>query len=296
MSTLVLQKQFNDLTLYKYKKEVFFNNLWNTDSFLQECRGLVVDKYNNIVALPFRKVFNYLENGAGSELHPSTTVVAVKKINGFMLHVTKIGKGNYIIGTTGSLDSEFVRLGKEMLHQYHINIDEQLPNRTYIYEICSKKNKHIIDEKEGVYLTGIREFSGNVSLYASFLHSEWNLDIVSKKLNATRPEWYPIMLAELIRLSKYQKHEGWMVRGVNGCGNHLFKLKTKYYLTKKWIQRGNSRKVFNSNAKEIIDEEYYKIIDLIRELYSRDQWDNFSEIHKESIFLELFNKIKLDNL
>jgi len=41
----------------KYKKTVFFDNLWN--DYLEECRGTIVDAEFNIVSRPFTKIYNY---------------------------------------------------------------------------------------------------------------------------------------------------------------------------------------------------------------------------------------------
>ena len=45
------------LKVVKYKRKVFYNNLWTPE--LELCRGLVLDTNDNIVALPFTKIYNY---------------------------------------------------------------------------------------------------------------------------------------------------------------------------------------------------------------------------------------------
>ena len=55
-----------------------FNNLWNLDDRLLECRGTVVDKDWNVVVLPFKKVFNLGEND--TQIDPEKEVILPEKI------------------------------------------------------------------------------------------------------------------------------------------------------------------------------------------------------------------------
>lgn len=43
------------LYVLKYKRDVFFKNLWTPE--LEQCRGLIVDSDFNVVVRPFRKIF-----------------------------------------------------------------------------------------------------------------------------------------------------------------------------------------------------------------------------------------------
>lgn len=300
MSGLIQQKHFGDLILYKYKKKVFFDNLWNEDEMLLESRGMVTDHRGSIKALPLKKVFNYGENDVGKELNDDSIVIAIEKINGFMLHVTKQRDGSFIIGTTGSLDSEFVDLGKRMLEKFNIEIEKQHFNCTYVYEICSKEDEHIINEIEGVYLLAVREFWGDINNFSYNLWGEIACDYYALKLRAKRPSWKIVHFGEILEESKYFKIEGWMIRDASAIErdlqfsykqqDHICKLKTKYYLTKKWIQRSNSKKVFSPNAKEIIDEEYYELIDYIQSVWDKDEWDIKSEKEKSNIIENFLGK------
>lgn len=59
--------KYKGLSVLKYDRKVFFNNLWNKDKRLLDCRGIVVDENNNIISYPFTKVFNLFENGTKVE-------------------------------------------------------------------------------------------------------------------------------------------------------------------------------------------------------------------------------------
>ena len=54
--------EFSGLSVLKYSRKVFYDNLWNKDKRLLDCRGMVVDSDDNIVVWPFTKVFNLYEN------------------------------------------------------------------------------------------------------------------------------------------------------------------------------------------------------------------------------------------
>ena len=46
---LVKGNTVGDLTIYKYTKRVFFDNLWGEDSRLLDARGMVLDSEGNKV-------------------------------------------------------------------------------------------------------------------------------------------------------------------------------------------------------------------------------------------------------
>ena len=84
---LVVKKSYTEgvykgLSVLKYHRKVFFNNLWHLDERLLECRGTVVDEDWNVIVLPFKKVFNLGENG--TQVDPDRGVIIPEKINGFM--------------------------------------------------------------------------------------------------------------------------------------------------------------------------------------------------------------------
>lgn len=51
--------QHPQLSVVKYKRKVFFDNLW--DDFLVECRGLVIDTDYNVVVNPMTKICLWLQ-------------------------------------------------------------------------------------------------------------------------------------------------------------------------------------------------------------------------------------------
>lgn len=283
VSDLITYKEFGNFKVRKYKREVFFNNLWHTDPLLLESRGHVLDENDNIVALPFKKIFNYQENG--TSVHKDKIVVAVEKVNGFMFHVTQ--HEDFIIeGTTGSLDSPFVTLAKENMKKHGVNykafkelLETYNEPVTCIFEIKdNKKDPHIIDDEEdGVYLLGIRLLSDGR------LVQQMNLDSWAKKMNVKRPKWIIKSFSEVLEETSKVKHEGFVVYCPH-TQDALLKLKSPYYISKKTLMRKKAENVYKTDYKHLVDEEYYPIIEKIREMKTVNEWSVMSEQDRGYLF------------
>ena len=140
------------LFVIKYSKRVFFDNLWN--EFLEECRGLIVDADWNPVVRPFKKVYNFGENGASYDR--DRMMYVERKVNGFMGAATYVSSVDQVIySTTGSLDSDFAVIVRKWLSKYE-DYFRQNSGHTFLFEICDASDPHIIPEVEGVYLIGMR--------------------------------------------------------------------------------------------------------------------------------------------
>ena len=112
-SGLVNMKEWgNDIFVLKYKKKVFYDNLWN--DYIAECRGSIVDKDFNLVTYPFTKIYNYGIEKEAPVLPDDTKVTAFRKVNGFMVAMTW-HNGDVLVSTTGSTDSDFVNMAKDMM-------------------------------------------------------------------------------------------------------------------------------------------------------------------------------------
>lgn len=61
-------KTYPELSVLKYKKDVFYNNTF--DNALLEMRGTIIDNHHNIIVRPFKKVFNYSERIAKNSKYP----------------------------------------------------------------------------------------------------------------------------------------------------------------------------------------------------------------------------------
>lgn len=240
----------------KYKKRVFFDNLWN--DFLEECRGTIVDADFNIVSYPFTKIYNYGVEEKAPTIYDDEMVTAYRKVNGFMVAVTW-HNNDLLVSTTGSTDSDYVKMAKELIEptvEWYRETCSENPNVTFMFECVHRNDPHIVPEKEGMYLLGARkkQFGSGImtDLYSAGEFGCYHVD----RIHA------PMEYVKL--LVKHVKHEGFVIYSSNGAT----KIKSPYYLTSKWVARNpRTDKIMNLQAdiKQHIDEEYYPLIDAIRE-------------------------------
>lgn len=279
--------EFEGLSVLKYSKKVFYNNLWNKDKRLLDCRGMVVDSEDNIIVWPFTKVFNLYENN--TKVDRDKIVIAPRKINGFMCAVS-IYKGKPIYSTTGSLDSEFAKMAREVIEdQLTIsNTDFFKHGYTFIFEICHPDDPHIVSEDIGAYLIGIRVHSTGKML------SEQCLDNYSEFGGFYRPEVQIAQFDYVHQLSKSCKHEGFMIIDYE-TGETLCKLKSNHYLSKKAIMRLGQAKVEDmfdnpEKFKQRIDEEFYSITDFVVKTVDKEQWKSYNDQQRRAFIEKYFEE------
>jgi hypothetical protein len=248
----------------KYKKKVFYDNLWN--DYIAECRGTIVDKDFNLVAYPFTKIYNYGIEKEAPVLSDDTQVTAFRKVNGFMVSVTW-HNGDVLVSTTGSTDSDFVTMAKEMMLKHMPWTDWQMAlmgddcrDMTFMFECVHPNDPHIVIEKPGMYILGYREnaWGSNVG------HDVFMLKELGAMFNCFVPESVTTNLAQLKNLVKECKHEGYVFYTQDGVSS---KIKSPYYLTSKWVARNpRTDKLvdMNKDIKQNLDEEYYPLVDAIR--------------------------------
>lgn len=248
----------------KYKKKVFYDSLWN--DYIAECRGSIVDADFNLVTYPFTKIYNYGIEKEAPVLSDDTEVIAYRKVNGFMVAATWY-KGDVLVSTTGSTDSDFVAMAKEMMVTHMPWTDWQLTfgsadmeGLTVMFECVHPNDPHIIPEKPGMYVLGIRdnEWRSRVG------HSPGTIQLMGSVFNCYVPEVYRVTLGELKSMTKECRHEGFVFYTQDGVSA---KIKSPYYLTSKWVARNpRTDKLvdLNRDIKHNLDEEYYGLVDAIR--------------------------------
>lgn len=264
-SGLVNMKPAGDgIYVLKYKKKVFYDNLWN--DYIAECRGSIVDADFNLVSYPFTKIYNYGIEKAAPVLPDDTEVIAYRKVNGFMVAMTWY-KGDILVSTTGSTDSDFVAMAKEMMLTHQSWADWQLAfstadmqGLTVMFECVHPNDPHIIPEQAGMYVLGYRENTWRSKVG----HNPNVIEIMSKAFNCHMPSMFRVTLGELKTMAKECKHEGFVFYTENGVSA---KIKSPYYLTSKWVARNpRTDKLvdLNRDIKHNLDEEYYPLVDAIR--------------------------------
>jgi hypothetical protein len=256
-SGLVNMKEAGDgIYVLKYKKKVFYDNLWN--EYIAECRGTIVDADFNLVTYPFTKIYNYGIEKEAPMLTLDTSVTAFRKVNGFMVSITW-HNNDLLISTTGSTESDFVSMAREMidLDQYR-KILSRYESHTFMFECVHPNDPHIIPEEFGMYLLGYR-----VKSWKSAVETE-EIERISRDLGCRVPEKYDTTMGNLLQSVKNVKHEGYVFYTEDGVSA---KIKSPYYLTSKWVARNprtDKLMDLNKDIKHNIDEEYYGLIDAIR--------------------------------
>lgn len=268
--------RYPDLFVIKYDHDVFYQNLWTPE--LEECRGLVVDKDWNIVAMPFKKIYNRFEHDL--DFLPDAKVTAVRKINGFMAAATYHPKHGVIISTTGSLDTEYVAVAEAHLRPKVIHWIENLGhNLTWLFEICDPSDPHIIKEDPGAYLIGAR------NLLTGEMLSEQKLDTCYKTMEVMRPHYYANMsFSTVCKLTKECRHEGFVVHGPSMS----LKIKSPYYLINKFLARKRGERLIDllcdiPSLRKTVDEEFYPLLDHLEkhiEFPGMDEQDRLAVIQQ----------------
>jgi hypothetical protein len=264
-STLVTRKEsvnYPGLYVIKYSRKVFYDALWN--DILEECRGLVVDEDWNVVIHPFTKIYNHGERDTTFDLDEDVTVV--RKVNGFMAAVT-IVNGEPVVSTTGSLDSDFVQYAKDKLGDLERFKGNRYPYNpfTWIFEIVHEEDPHIVPEKAGAYLIGMRDLAGVV--LAGPMLRENILDSWARDLGVLRPEWVKCKFEEAVAMAKAAKHEGFVVR--RDSDDATLKIKSPYYLTTKFFARVNAKRLLekfgNDQAMKqiVVEEEFFPLVEYV---------------------------------
>lgn len=241
------------LFVVKYSKRVFFENRWN--DFLEECRGLIVDSDWNPVVRPFKKVYNYGENGASYSR--DRLMYVERKVNGFMGAATCVSSVDQVIySTTGSLDSDFAAIVRKWLSPYEYYF-RQNKDITFLFEVCDESDPHIIPEQVGVYLIGMRS-SGKWDDEVRCADPNMLDRHAASMPGVHRPLHSIQQFGVVLEQVKICRHEGFVVYPVDTWRTDAgLKIKSKYYLVQKALAR---KKDIMSLNKELIDEEFYDLV------------------------------------
>jgi hypothetical protein len=256
--------RYPGLFVKKYKRKVFYDNLWSEYDELLEARGHVELADGTIVVRPFTKIFNRGENG--TDIDRDETVIAVCKVNGFMACATYVPQvDQVIVSTTGSLDSDFVLMAEEYITDAVKKTIKMITCEdhpiTFMFEIVHPNDPHIISEEPGAYLIGVRYVDETTPYFSNKLTEE-NLDYFASEeyLNVKRPHWCEVRFSDITDVMSEVRHEGFVVYGQDS--KTALKIKSPYYLCLKAAARKKDIMTLN---KQLVDEEFYDLIDHIKD-------------------------------
>jgi hypothetical protein len=251
------------LFVLKYKRKVFYDNLWN--EYLEECRGTVVDADFNVIQRPFTKIYNYGVEARSPVVSDDTIVSAYRKINGFMAAITWY-QDDILVSTTGSIDSDFVKYVYDLIDvERYRKVCKQYPNWTFMFECVHPDDPHIIPEVPGMYLLGYREKTWESVVSIDSIMYAGLLD----QFNCFGCDSYIITMSGLMQIAKNSKHEGFVFYTKDGVSA---KIKSPYYLIKKALAR--KQDILSLN-KQIVAEEYYPLVDHLMSI--RDNFNAMAE-------------------
>ncbi len=130
-----------DLRILNYTAATQYARVWNDVTL--NCRGLIIDADDNVVARPFPKFFN-IEEHSRSDILFSKEFMAFEKMDG-SLGILYPTEEDFAIATRGSFTSDQAIKATEMLRNTEYCKFYPEPGYTYLFEIIYPENKIVVD-------------------------------------------------------------------------------------------------------------------------------------------------------
>lgn len=128
------------LFIYNYTPKAQYEPLWTPETLM--CRGLITDTDGNIVARPFDKFFNWLENNRRTDAKMRSVT---EKMDG-SLGILYSHNGRYQIATRGSFTGEQAIWATNFINShYSIDTSPTLKDWTLLFEIIYPENRIVVD-------------------------------------------------------------------------------------------------------------------------------------------------------
>jgi RNA ligase len=218
------------LNIYNYSQEVQFEKKW--DEITLQCRGLVIDDHDNVVARPFKKFFNWEEVVHG--VPPVQWLMkfeVFEKLDG-SLGIGFLYKGEFIISTRGSFTSEQAIRASKIVEKYRLSLinDKDVyeatghrftgESLTFLFEIIYPENRIVVDydgQEDLILIGAIHTESGEEVSYESLIRIAEILNCPVVKKHDALGDF------ESIKALNWNNREGVVVRFENG-----FRMKIKF--------------------------------------------------------------------
>jgi hypothetical protein len=218
--------------ILKYKKDVFYNNLWTPE--ILECRGTIVDAKTFVpIQRPFTKIFSESE-GFAPKFDKTEEVFAFEKINGYMISAT-IHDGELLLSSTGTIDSDFVKFARsKFAFAFAAAIRVGLINDAFttIFEVVdSGFDPHIISDQNGLWALASRSKKW---LSKSYFHYEGD---VHEQIHY--PEMFISTFGEIQEKNESWEREGFIVQST--VSPKELKMKSPFYTAVKFLARKNAK-------------------------------------------------------
>lgn len=311
------RKIIGDVSSFHFKKAVFYNGLWNSQS--NTARGIHIDTKNNkIIARAFDKFFNINEeSNLKSKL--SFPAYAFEKLNGY-LSMASLYKNEFYLSSKSEIHNEHAQWFSELFHK---TFNEEKKNYlkkymqendvTFVFEtLLPKSDPHVITyEKEEVVLLNI------IKNKVTFETVDWDEVIkVANILDIRFAKLYKLINnlnefkdfieeknQENVYDLKNKKHlEGFVIKCSN---NFMTKIKLPYYLYWKYIRNTIDKITNNPESKNEVlnkvknvykNEKNYEILHYaLNEYLEKNKEFNLIHFLNDGYLVEIVNKFEASN-
>ena len=231
-------------------------------------------------------------------MSPETAVIAVEKLNGFLVStfLHPYDPTQVVVTCSGSFKGEYVDYAKSLLYKdglYGRVLAWLKEHRetTLLWEAIHPEDPHIIQygpEDYGVHLIG-------AGILGNGFISEEGLDAIAITLQTHRPTWFPCTFADAIAKSHHVEHEGFMIRLATD-GTFALKLKSPYYLRTKFLARLNPKKckfMYNQPArfKQELDEAFWPLVDAVTSQVTQQNWLTWTDVERRDFVQSWMNEV-----
>ena len=217
----VAVKEKDELLLFNYTIQAEINGNW---TWLEQIsRGLIVNATTGeIVARPFQKFFNWMQQGRCTNAH---LLEVTEKMDG-SLGIGYFHNGEWKIATRGSFDGKQAQWATKFGHEFNA-LDGWPMNLTPLFEIVYPENRIVVDygQREELVLIGaIDRFTGEDMLFYPVLYN------LAQQFGFSLPTFYSFNSWKAIMDAR--DNLGWNEEGFVGrfADGSRFKFKGNKYL------------------------------------------------------------------
>lgn len=198
-----------DLCIYNYTAKAQYEKVWN--EITMQCRGLILNSRQEIIARPFKKFFNLGEENSLPLNQNSFEVF--EKMDG-SLGILYWNNEIPHIATRGSFESQRAVKATEILHSTYKNIHAGLNKAyTYLFEIIYPENRIVLDygAMEDLILLAV-------------IDTQTGMDIALHDIGTpVVKKYHGIQDIHLLRTLEERNKEGFVIKYENG-----YRIKVKF--------------------------------------------------------------------
>ncbi len=278
--------------IYSYSKSCSLNGVWNEAT--EQCRGLIVDAGNNIIARPFRKFFN-IEEIADKNVMPNELPKRIFEKKDGSLGIMYWDKDCHpYISTKGSFNSDQAKWATDFMYNCVLDIDAECELRELLLDFHSDPDEDGHDILDKVRYTLLFEIVYPEDRHVVDYGCEESITLLAIINNETGDELEPESLERYFDVIKsLDVKEDWkkireMYDGSNAEGfvakfRNNFRVKLKYedWFRKNFILHGLSKKRV---VEFIINDDFKGFMSMVNTLNEENQ------IYYKKIYLEIMDK------